>query len=279
VQTVAIAGVGLIGTSFGLALRDAGFQGRILGVSSPRSISAGCEAGAIDSGASLEEAAADSDLIYLSQPIEEILATIVRLGPLVRPECLVTDAGSTKSLIVQTAQKHLPPSVFLGGHPMAGKEKRGAHAAEAGLFRGRPYVLTGSSHARVPEFRTWLERIGAQLIDMSPEEHDQTVAFTSHLPQLLSTALAVTLHGEDPPRVFGPGLIDMTRLALSSPDVWMSVLETNAPQVDAAIAAFEKTLAEIRMRLRSGQVIELFERGSDLARRVRETSNKNRAGT
>ena len=152
--------------------------------------------------------------------------------------------------------------------------ERRAPAAEAGLFEGRPYVLTGSDHPAVPEFREWLQRIGAVIVDMSPEEHDRTVAFTSHLPQLLSTTLAATLQATGSPKVFGPGLIDMTRLALSSPDVWMSVLETNASEVDAALGAFEQTLTELRTRLRTGQVMELFERGSELAARIRQNPDE-----
>src|SRR5579884_3253857 len=98
-NSVSVVGIGLIGTSFALALRKAGFEGEIVGVSSPASIAAGIEAGAITRGVSLAEAAASSDLLYLSQPIDRIIEVLERLGPLLRPGCLVTDAGSTKVAI------------------------------------------------------------------------------------------------------------------------------------------------------------------------------------
>src|SRR5262249_11250484 len=161
-----IVGVGLIGGSFGLALRAAGFRGEILGVSSPRTISAALARGSISAEATLEEAAAQADLLYLAQPVDRIIATLRRLGPIVRPGCLLTDAGSTKKEIVSAAGA-LP---FLGGHPMAGKEQRGVEAAEAELFRGRPYILTPVTPASAATnyFRIWLQKIGARLIEMSP---------------------------------------------------------------------------------------------------------------
>ncbi len=122
---VAIVGVGLIGSSFGLALRKHGFTGQIVGVSSAAAIEAGRAAGAIDAGVSLRDAAATADLIYLAQPVDRILSTIEKLSGLVRHGALVTDAGSTKAAIVAQAMQFLPQIDFLGGHPMAGKEQRG----------------------------------------------------------------------------------------------------------------------------------------------------------
>jgi prephenate dehydrogenase len=279
-ETVAIIGVGLIGASFGLALRKAGFEGEILGVSSPRSIEAGLKAGAISRGVSLAGAAESADLIYLSQPIEGILDTLKELGPLVRPDCLVTDAGSTKALIVSTAEEHIRAGNFLGGHPMAGKERRGAEAADCNLFRGRPYVLTplhvltpvGESSTRVAEFRSWLERIGAHVLEMDPQEHDQTVALSSHLPQLLSTALAATLakqNSEHISKVFGPGLLDMTRLALSAPEVWMGVLATNKAAVREALGAFQMSLSELQLRLEQDSLLEFFNAAGRFSAKIR----------
>src|SRR3978361_193300 len=119
-QTVAIAGVGLIGGSFALALRKAGFSGRILGVSSERTIAEAVRLGVIDEGVTLERAEAEADLIYLAQPILQILEVLTRLRP--KPGALVTDAGSTKAQISNAAREHLKDCQFVGGHPMAGKE-------------------------------------------------------------------------------------------------------------------------------------------------------------
>ena len=166
-RTVAIVGVGLIGGSFGLALKAAGFGGEVIGVSSPRSIDAAIALGAVDRGAELAEAVGAADLVYLALPVARILSTLRALDEWVRPDALVTDAGSTKHVIVETAHKHLRRCAFLGGHPMAGKESRGVEHAEADLFRGRPYVLTPSDPEQLNggvalELREWLRLIGAQ---------------------------------------------------------------------------------------------------------------------
>jgi prephenate dehydrogenase len=273
-KTVAIVGVGLIGGSFGLALRRQGFEGEIIGVSSPPSISAGLSCGAITGSASLEEAAASADLIYLAQPVDRILRTIEQLSGILPPRVLVSDAGSTKETIVRKAAACLPSVDFLGGHPLAGKEQRGAQAAEANLFFGKPYVLTPvqPSSPAAADFRSWLTRIGVRIIEMSPEEHDATVAMTSHLPQLISTSLAVTLSREQNGRVseiFGPGLTDMVRLAKSSSELWSPILRTNKPAVLTAIEAYSATLRDLQAALESDTLLEFFETGSVWARQVR----------
>lgn len=278
-NTVAVVGVGLIGASFGLALREAGFEGEIIGVSSEAAIEAGLRAGAISSKATLEEAAGRVDLIYLAQPVDRILTTIQELGRLLSAPCLVTDAGSTKAAIVQKAADCLPSGAFLGGHPMTGKEQRGADASEARLFRGRPYVLTpaSSESPATQEFRSWIERIGANVIDMSAGEHDSVVAFTSHLPQLLSTALAATLERQREPyfsRVFGSGLLDMTRLALSSPELWLSILETNKLPVGVALDALIESLLELKVLVQENDSADFFAGAAKFASRIRSSSSR-----
>ena len=267
-KTVAIAGVGLIGASFGLALRKAGFDGAILGVSSARSIEQALERGALDRGASLEEAAGSADLIFLSQPIFGIVETLGRLDSLVRPGALVTDAGSTKGVIAEAARRHLTRCAFLGGHPMAGKELRGAAAADGELFRGRPWILTGdSAHPVAVEFRRWIGLMGAREIVLDPETHDRLVAWGSHLPQVASTALAAVVGDGSPgsAQVAGPGLMDMTRLALSSFDLWGDILETNSAAVGEALDAYIARLQAIRADF-SGE----FAKGAEFAKGLRK---------
>lgn len=261
-QSVGIVGVGLIGGSFGLALRKAGFDGPIVGVSSERSIAEGRERGCIDTGVTLEEAAAQCDLLFLSQPIFGILRTLKKLGPLVRPGTLVTDAGSTKKAIVDTANEYLP--AFVGGHPMAGKELRGAAAADADLFRDRPWVLTSDIDHPI---RKWIAAFGAREIILNAAEHDRLVAWSSHLPQLTSTALAAVLNDRAPDaaKVAGPGLLDSTRLALSSFDLWNDILETNEAEVSAALDAYIEKLQGLRKNF-AGE----FGKGSKFARSLRE---------
>jgi prephenate dehydrogenase len=259
---VSIVGVGLIGGSFALALRKAGFPGRIIGVSSPRTIERAFQLGVIDEALPLEDAAAQSDVIYLAQPIAGILDTLDRLTALA-PSTLITDAGSTKYAIMQRA-KSLPN--FIGGHPMAGKESRGVEHADPDLFRGRPYVLTEPE----PWLMNWVERIGARPVILAPEEHDRLVALVSHLPQLISTALACELGAE--PRaasVVGPGALDMTRLAASPYDIWRDIFATNAESIDAALGNFIARLEQVRTRLRAGDLETEFAIAAEAAKRLR----------
>jgi prephenate dehydrogenase len=162
----------------------------------------------------------------------------------------------------------------LGGHPLAGKERRGVDAAEATLFRDRPYVLTPSAPPTpaTQAFRGWLEKFGARVIEMSPQEHDSAVALTSHLPQLVSTALAAMLNGrsnENLEKVVGPGLLDMTRLALSAPDLWLSILSTNQVEVLKALDDFQKTVSTVRETLAANNLAELFRSGAAFACKIR----------
>lgn len=271
-ETVAIVGVGLIGGSFGLALKQAGFRGRVVGVSSPPAIAAALARGAIDEALPLAEAASRADLIYLAQPIGRILETLRRLDPVVRPGALVTDAGSTKREIVSTAAMHLRRCRFLGGHPMAGKEKSGVEEAEARLFAGRTYVLTPQQPTDLdPDFIEWVTRIGAVPVILDPAEHDRVVSLTSHLPQLASTALAATVgqHLKDHFEVAGPGLMDTTRLALSSYGVWRDILATNTAEIERALTAYIGELEHIRDNLRTRRLQEEFESAAALAMRLR----------
>jgi prephenate dehydrogenase len=275
-QTVAIVGVGLIGASFGLALRAAGFTGRILGVSSARSIRAAVDRHAIDCGVSLDVAASEADLIYLSQTISGILDTLPKLAGRLKPGALVTDAGSTKRSIAAAAATLGP--AFIGGHPMAGKASRGAAGAESSLFEGRPYILTPTSPGQMDDQRIrnlvhWIKRLGARLVVLTPAEHDSLVAAASHLPQLLSTALAAHLEQSADPAatasVAGPGLLDMTRLALSSHEIWQDILATNSDEIAAALKGIEDQLAGLRQSLADSSTESTFASGRNFALRLR----------
>jgi prephenate dehydrogenase len=276
-DTVAIFGVGLIGGSFAQALRAAGFSGRIIGVSSPETIRKALDLGVIDDGMPAPEAARAADLIYLAQPILRIIEILPDLDAWVRPDALVTDAGSTKTTIVERAQA-ISRCQFLGGHPMAGREQRGVEAADAWLFRGRPYVLTPPSEAELqtPQARdliSWIAKIGAFTVILSPIEHDQIVAFTSHLPQLASTALAALLAGRTEPssRVFGPALVDSTRLALSSFDIWGDILATNGDAIRAALRSYIAQLEEFSQVLETAPMQENFRRAAKFASQLRDS--------
>ena len=278
-QHIVIVGTGLIGSSFGLALRKAGFDGVITGVSSPSAIADAVNVGAIDRGATLASAVPEAGLVFLSQTIGRILDTIRHLDPLLSPGTLVTDAGSTKCAVVDLARQSLTRAQFLGGHPMAGKETRGASAADPDLFLGRTWILTPDQDDELRtssalEFRMWLERIGAHVMTLDADEHDRVVSLTSHLAQLASTALAATVSDKlgGPPRLnaAGPGLEDMTRLAMGSYEIWRDILATNSDHIERALSLYIQKLEHMRENLRTRQLQEEFERGAALATQLRK---------
>lgn len=279
---VVIVGLGLIGGSFALALRKAGFTGTITGVSSVRSVQAAFDLGVIDRAAPLAEAVREGDLVLLSQPISGILETLQVLDPLVKEGALVTDAGSTKREIVESASRLFRRTLFLGGHPMAGKESRGVQAADPDLFVGRtwllaPIVKEDLESPQVVEFISWIKRIAAIPMPISPRDHDNLVAFTSHLPQLASTALAYAVQRAVPAEKVvagsGPGLSDMTRLAQSDFEIWGDIIRTNRDRVEMALDTYISLLHEMRNSLGSPSLEEFFAAASKWARILRGASH------
>jgi prephenate dehydrogenase len=276
IRTVTIAGVGLIGGSFALALRAGGFTGTILGVSSTRTLETAKRLGVIDEGVPFEDGMRRADLVYLAQPISQILEAIPRIAPLLGPEAVVTDAGSTKVQIVRAAEAHLPAGSFLGGHPMAGKESRGVESADANLFRDRSYILTPGpavERANLDAFREMVLGFGCRLTSLTPAEHDCVVACCSHVPQLASTALAVAVSRANSTKAAaGPGLIDMTRLAMSTYDVWRDIIATNESEIGPALDRYISVLKELRSNLGNPEMEEYFAAGARLAKAVRGDS-------
>jgi prephenate dehydrogenase len=216
-------------------------------------------------------------LIYLALPIGRILDTLRHLDAHLRSGMLITDAGSTKEAIVAEAARSIHRCQFLGGHPMAGKEKRGVSEADADLFAGRTYILTPREPRELDtpqaqDFREWLRRIGAKPFVLLPAEHDRIVSYTSHLAQLISTALGATVAdhvGEDELSISGPGLKDTTRLALSAYDLWRDIIATNTGHIDRALSDCIQKLDYMRQNLRTRQLQEEFERSARLAARLR----------
>jgi len=281
IRTVTIVGVGLIGGSFALALRRAGFDGRIVGVSRPHTIETALDLGVIDAGAPLDEALAASDLVYLAQPILRILEQLPEVARLTRPGTLVTDAGSTKVAIVEAASRAFQGRErdFLGGHPMAGKEGRGVEIAEAELFRGAVYAVTPvaglhDQDERVAAFLDWIRRIGAKPLAISPDEHDRVTALTSHVPQLVSTALAASvwegLPSADRLEVAGGGLRDMTRLAGSSYAIWEGILRTNAGPIAEGLRRVAAELERMGVDPESPALESRFDVAQTLHKKLRE---------
>jgi prephenate dehydrogenase len=287
-RRIVIVGVGLIGGSFGAGVRRRfpGVHVRGIGRAAER-LEIALRRGAIDDfrvGLG-REGLADRDLVLLAAPIEQVLADLETLGDLVAPGTVVSDVGSTKREICARARQKLPAGVrFVGGHPMAGKEVTGIEHSDPDLLAGAPYVLCpaeGAEEALV-RLRALVEGLGARPVVLAAEAHDAAVGWISHLPQLLSTALAdVVLRSGIPPGellpLAGGGFRDMVRLAGSSYDVWRSILETNVENVDAALGAAIACLADMRRQLGSSALDGHFERARKLYARHRALLSESRS--
>ena len=256
-ETISIIGVGLIGGSLALALRRAGFRGTILGVSRQDSIEEARRRGAIDEGFPYErlvEAAARANLVILSSPISRIIEHLRILGAAgdsLRPGTVVSDVGSTKRKILETALEALPAGVhFIGGHPLTGSEQRGIAAADPFLFQNAYYVLTPADpvHSRETDRLAGLVgTTGARVVVLPADQHDRIAAAISHLPQLLAVHLVNFLDdlGENRDvgiRLAAGGFRDMTRIASSPFSVWRDILATNREKVIEAVEKFAELL-------------------------------------
>lgn len=274
---ITIIGTGLIGGSFGLAVKASGNGTRIVGCDRAHVLDRARKMGALDSGTEDPlEAVKGSDLILLATPVGSIIDLIERIGPVVSPDVLITDVGSTKHEILERARAVFGGRVgerFLGGHPMAGKEHSSIFSAEATLFRGSTWFFVPSgpeqnlNSAIILEYRKLLDRIGANITIIDAERHDQICAWISHLPQMVSTALAGILLDEfdDSPDLQGitsRGLREMTRTASSPYSMWRDVAHTNTANLEKALMALEQRLAHIRENLRTQELKDEFERAN-----------------
>lgn len=249
-----------------MALKQRGLAERIFGVSSPAVAQKALEVGAIDEILPHELALPQADLVLLAQPIRRMLKTIEVLDAFLRPGALVTDVGSTKVSVCAAGESFVTRGRFVGGHPMAGKAQRGPEVASADLFVGRPWVLTEENET----LRGLVEALGARAVILDAETHDRMVSLSSHLPQLLSTALGAMLEAEPVKQVAGPGLHDMTRLALSSFELWDDILATNQRNVLTAVERMIGELERVREGLKGGSLEREFEAGNRMAQKLRE---------
>jgi prephenate dehydrogenase len=272
-QQITIIGTGLIGGSFALAARKAGFTGRIIGCDRERVLIQARDFGAIDDAiSSPEDAVRGSDLVVLATPVGNIIDLIERIGPLVSPDALITDVGSTKSEIVARAHDVFGTNVakrFLPGHPMAGKEHSGIESADAHLFIDAvwlitPYADQDLKQPNIARFIALVEKFEARVVGFDPLEHDRICALVSHLPQMISTAFASTLVdelGDDPQAnaIGGRALREMTRIAQSPYSMWRDIALTNTKNIQDALLKLEQKLAHIRENLRTRELEEEFQ--------------------
>jgi len=277
-KQVTIVGTGLIGGSLGLAMRKRHLARRVIGCDRAPVLERAIECGAVEAGVpNPAEAVHGSDLVILAAPVIAILDLIERLGPALPAGTLVTDVGSTKAEIVLRAAKSFGRSAgqrFLAGHPMAGKEHAGVEFADADLFEGAAWLFTPlprqNPHAGLcGEFVECAEKMGARVALLDPVKHDRFCAWISHLPQMISTALAATLVDEFGPDaelldIGGRALRELTRISGSPYSMWRDIAITNKKNLSQAMHKLEQRLAHIRENLDTKQLADEFERAHQL---------------
>jgi prephenate dehydrogenase len=264
IKTLTIIGVGLIGGSVGLAAKRRGVADRVVGVGRRwDSLERAQTRGAIDEATQdLATAVAQSEASIFCTPVNLIAQQVLSSASACQPGALITDAGSTKAEIVRTVETNLPRTVlFVGSHPLAGSEKSGPEHADADLFCDRLVIVTPTERtlpeasARVTEF--W-QALGARVERMAPAEHDQALAWTSHLPHLLAAALSNTLP-QELKRLAASGFRDTARLASGAPDLWTAIFAQNRAAVLRALDALEDQLSRLRSALSAQSCQPLYD--------------------
>ena len=279
-ERVAVVGVGLIGGSFSLALKEKGLCGRVVGAGrGAANLKLAVERGAIDAfEGDAGKAVRDADLVLVAAPVAQFGTIFLDIGPALKPDALLMDAGSTKRDVVAAARKGLGAKIaqFVPAHPIAGAEKSGAGAASAALFQGRRLVLTPLNENREEDVETlsglWTA-LGARVSRMSPEEHDGVFAAVSHLPHLLAYALVGDIAARpDAAQLFGyaaGGFRDFTRIASSHPEMWRDICVANSDQLLKEVVRYSNALENVKKLLETRDAASLEKLFAD-ARAARE---------
>jgi prephenate dehydrogenase len=283
INRVTILGTGLIGGSFALALRKYTAEIHITGWDRPEVVREAQSSRGIDVSFSGELAPVleNADLVYIALPIGATLDLLPEIARLASPNTLITDACSTKVRITEDAADLFSEdstALFLGGHPMAGRELAGFAHADADLFRNNTYALIGAStdqnNPRISAFAKILEKIGARPLWLGAQQHDYAVGLASHLPQLAAVALASFLYDHldengFPITLAGPGLRDSLRLAGSPYSTWRDIVLTNKEVLSASLDLFARRLDDLRERLASRDLEADFDAANELYKLLR----------
>jgi prephenate dehydrogenase len=278
IRQITIIGTGLIGGSLALALRKKKFAGRIIGCDREGILEKARQHGAIDGGmVEPGDAVRGSQLVVLATPVLAICDLIERIGPALSTKALLTDVGSTKAAVVERAVKVFGKNAgkrFLAGHPMAGKELSGVQFADPDLFRNAVWFVTplpgqNLNDGLIGEFAGWIDAIGARIAMLPSEEHDRLCAWISHVPQMMSTALAAALveeFGAEAPLLpaGGRALQEMTRISASPYSMWRDVAISNKKNLQDALWKVEQRITHIRENLATRELAKEFEQAHEL---------------
>jgi prephenate dehydrogenase len=252
--TVAIVGVGLIGGSIGLALRARALAAVVVGVGrSPSTLDEAVRLGAIDRGTTELGAGVDgADVVVVCTPVSRIADDVRQVAEIAPPHVLVTDAGSAKRQLVEAIERYpRTAAVFVGAHPLAGSERRGVAHARADLFDGRLCVLTPTPRTRLDRARrarSFWQAIGCQVLQMSPAEHDEILAYTSHLPHAVAGALASAVPVEWQ-SISAGAYRDGTRVAAADTGLWTAIFRDNRGPLLKALGTLQERLDSLKYAL------------------------------
>ena len=270
---VAIVGVGLIGGSIGLALRERNLARHVVGVGRRMETLRNAEnrRAITEATTELASAVSQSQLVIICTPVQTVVEQMKLVAEAAKSGTIVTDVGSTKQSIVEGADQVLAGPLglwtsFVGSHPLAGSERTGVEFARADLFQGRTVVVTPSEASKsesVDQIEGLWRELGAKVVRMSPAEHDEAVAATSHVPHLVAAALAAATKDNYLP-LTATGWADTTRVAAGDVELWRQILSENRPHVLAQLREFEKLIAAYAAALERGdeaQLVHLLQQG------------------
>lgn len=267
VERLAVAGVGLIGGSFALALRAAGAVDHVIGIGrDTANLQRAIELGVIDEFATAAEAARRADVFLLATPVANFRTLFAEIAPALRPECIVTDVGSTKRDVIEAARETLGTQFarFVPAHPIAGAEQSGVTAARADLFQAKQLILTPAADtdaAALERVRELWRACGARTSELAAEDHDAIFSAVSHLPHVLAFALVEMLSRRaNAAQLFsfcGSGFRDFTRIAASSPEMWRDIALANRDMLTRDLDDFAAALATLRRALDAGDAAAL----------------------
>ncbi|AMV72506.1 prephenate dehydrogenase [Desulfuromonas sp. DDH964] len=270
IPRLAVIGVGLIGGSLALALKQAGAVGEVVGIGRGlANLETALRLGVIDRIESDTVAGvADADLVFLATPVLSLAAVAARVLPAMKPGAILTDGGSVKGAVIEAIAPLVPAGIhFVPGHPIAGTEKSGAEAAFPTLYQGRRCILTPTA-ATDPDALDLVRRVwevaGSEVVVMGVEKHDRVLAAISHLPHMVAYALvnavgAYDRYQENILEYSAGGFRDFTRIASSDPTMWRDIAVTNREALLEMIEQFETHLAELKEDIRRSDAERLYE--------------------
>jgi prephenate dehydrogenase len=277
---VVIIGVGLIGGSLGLAGKENGLFGEVVGVGRNKAnLETALKMGAVDRYRhDPVVACSDADLIVLATPVERMLAIGKEVAPHLRKGACLTDVGSVKEALVNGLEGIVPRGVrFVGGHPIAGSEESGASAATSDLFEGSRTILTptpSTDPEALRDLRSLWEGVGSTVLEMDAAEHDSLLAAVSHLPHMVAYALVSTLvemqdERPDISSFAAGGFKDITRIASSHPEMWAEICQMNRQEIVEMIERYDAVLKRIKDQIKAGN-FEALTRTFEKARQFRD---------